>query len=428
MKRVIYVVIFLAAAAALYAYAYPRLAGVTAAHAQQAAASGTGGGNGAGSGAAGKSGRSGGGFATAVVTAVAQRQDVPITKSAVGFIEPVNTVVVRSRADGTITKVGVEEGQTVKAGDLLFQLDDRAVEAQIAKDKAQIAKDQANADAAEATRTREEDLVKRGADPQSNLDAAVAAAKAAEATIAVDQAALQADEVTLSYMTITAPIDGRVGTVNTSAGNVVHAADTSAGGLVTITQMSPLRVSFTIAEGDLDRFRQALAGQPQGLPVDIRAPGDTDTRATGSLKFIDSSVDTSSGTIVIKADVDNSAQKLWPGQYVTATTRLGEYANATTIPLQAVQQGSGGPYVFTVAADGKAQKTPVTVIAAVADTAVVGPQLKPGDHVVIEGQLRLATGSAVRETVRANPTKVAEATAGTTAGAAPDSAAPAGKS
>ncbi|HVX81957.1 MAG TPA: efflux RND transporter periplasmic adaptor subunit, partial [Devosiaceae bacterium] len=257
MKRVIYVVIFLAAAAALYAYAYPRLAGVTAAHAQQAAASGTGGGNGAGSGAAGKSGRSGGGFATAVVTAVAQRQDVPITKSAVGFIEPVNTVVVRSRADGTITKVGVEEGQTVKAGDLLFQLDDRAVEAQIAKDKAQIAKDQANADAAEATRTREEDLVKRGADPQSNLDAAVAAAKAAEATIAVDQAALQADEVTLSYMTITAPIDGRVGTVNTSAGNVVHAADTSAGGLVTITQMSPLRVSFTIAEGDLDRFRQA---------------------------------------------------------------------------------------------------------------------------------------------------------------------------
>ncbi|MGN6103115.1 MAG: hypothetical protein ACTHOR_18400, partial [Devosia sp.] len=105
---------------------------------------------------------------------------------------------------------------------------------------------------------------------------------------------------------------------------------------------------------------------------------------------------------------------------------LGEYANATTIPLQAVQQGSGGPYVFTVGADGKAQKTPVTVIAAVADTAVMGPQLKPGDHVVIEGQLRLATGSAVRETVRANPTRVAEATAGTTAGAAPNSADPAG--
>jgi multidrug efflux system membrane fusion protein len=396
MKRVITLLVLLAVAAGLYVYAAPRLAGVTAASAQQTASTG---GQGARSGRAGAP-------AIAVVTAVARQQSVPISKSAVAYIEPAQMVVVRTRADGTVVSQNVTEGQTVKAGDVLFKLDDSAIQAQIAKDEAQIAKDQANADAAQVTVGRDQDLVKKQVDPQSTLDADVATAKAAQATVTLDQAQLKADQVQLSYMTITAPIAGRVGTVNTSVGNVVHAADTSTDGLLTITQMSPLRVSFSIAEGDLDSFRTALAKQPKGLEVAVAAQGDKAPRATGLLNFIDSSVDTSSGTIVLKADVDNGKEALWPGQYVTATTQLGAYDNATTIPLQAVQQGSDGSFVFLVDAGGKVKKQPISVVATVGELALVGKEVKPGDHVVTEGQLRLSDGSMVRETVQGG-TKVA---------------------
>ena len=403
MKRVLYIVVLLAVAGAFYAYAYPRLAGVGAADAQQTATTAAGK---SGRGAGGKGGPGAGGFAIGVVSAVAQKQTVPITKSAVGYVEAVNTVVLRSRADGTIVQQEVTEGQNVKAGDVLFKLDDSALQATVAKDQAQIAKDQANEAEAQAALKREQDLFSKGVDPQSSLDADVAAAKAAQATVVVDQAQLRADQVSLSYMTIKSPIDGRVGTVNTSVGNVVHASDTSAGGLLTITQMSPLRVSFSIAEADLDTFRNALA-KAKALDVEISAPDDKTPRASGKLTFIDSSVDTGSGTIVLKADIDNSANTLWPGQYVTAVTQLGAYEDATTVPLVAVQQSDSGPYVFAVGTDDKVKKQPVVVTASVGDIAVIASGVKPGDHVVTEGQLRLANGTAVRETLSGQTAKVA---------------------
>ena len=432
MKRVLYLVAFLAIAAALYFYAYPRLSGVGTADAQSASGSATtasaaGAGNKAGGQARG--GKSGG-YPIGVVSAVAATQTVPITKSAVGYMEAATTVVLRARADGIVVQQNVVEGQIVKTGDLLFKLDDSALQATIAKDQAQTAKDQANSDAAQVALQREQDLVKKGVDPQSTLDADVAASKSAQATVQVDNAQLRADQVALSFMTIKAPIDGRVGTVNTSVGNVVHASDTSAGGLLTITQMSPLRVTFSIAEGDLDSFRNALGGN-QKLPVSVAAPGDQTARATGTLSFIDSSVDTSSGTIVIKADVDNSAGKLWPGQYVTAVTQLGAYTNATTVPLVAVQQGDSGSFVYVIGADGKAKKQVVTVVASVGDTAIVGNELRPGDHVVTEGQLTLSDGSTVKETIKGSATDVAT-TAGSTgttpAGGTDGAAAPGRKS
>jgi len=385
MKRVFYLVVLLALAAALYVFAYPRPMGNTHASAEPATA--------------GK-GRAGSDLAVAVVTAAARQQTLPIATRAIGYIEPVATVVLRSRADGIVVQQNVTEGQLVKAGDVLFKLDDQAAQATIAKDQAQIAKDQANADVAKASLQREQDLVQKGVDPQSSLDAAVAASKAAAATVVVDQAELRADQVTLTYMTITAPIAGRVGTVNTSVGNVVHAADTSTGGLLTITAMDPVRVSFTVAESDLDSFRTALAGNKQ-LPVDVLAADDKTPRATGTLSFIDSSVDTASGTVVIKADIGNAAGKLWPGQYVTAITRLGSYDNVTTVPLQAVQQSSSGPYVYAVGAGEKVKRQPVTLGATVGETVIIDTGLKPGDHVVIEGQLRLNNGSTVKETLQA---------------------------
>jgi len=406
MKRVLYLVVLLAVAAVFYVYAYPRLSGMGKADAQQTASTG---------GSASGGGKSqGGAYAIGVETGVAATQTVPITKTAVGYIEPVSTVVLRSQADGIVTQQNVVEGQIVKAGDVLFKLDDTALQATIAKDQAQTAKDQANSDVAQVNVQRDQDLVKKQVDPQSTLDTDMAVAKAAQATVLVDNAQLKADQVQLSYMTIKAPMAGRIGTVNTSVGNVVHASDTSAGGLLTITQMTPLRVSFSVSESDLDSFRAALAGN-KSLPVQITAPGDKTPRATGALSFIDSSVDTASGTVVIKADVDNSAGKLWPGQYVSATTQLSAYANATTIPLVAVQESNTGPYVWLIGSDGKAKQQPITVQASIGDVAIISNGIKPGDHVVTEGQLRLSNGATVKETVNSKPTSVAAN--GDTAGA-----------
>jgi multidrug efflux system membrane fusion protein len=197
----------------------------------------------------------------------------------------------------------------------------------------------------------------------------------------------------------------------------VSATDSSAGGLVTITPMDHLRVSFNIPERDLNSFRTALAsGKP--VPVTIRAPDDTADRATGQLSFIDSSVDTASGTIDVKADVDNGAEKLWPGQYVTATTRLGSYDNVTTVPVVAVQQSNEGPFVFVIGAGGKIKRVPVTVTAAIGDTAIVNDAIKPGDHVVTEGQLRITDGSTVRETVQSADADLAAGDDGGEAGGA----------
>ena len=406
MKRVFYLVVLLAVAAAFYIYAYPRLAGVGKADAQQTASTGNSG---------GQSGGKANAFAIGVVTGVAATQTVPITKTAVGYIEPVSTVVLRSQADGIVTQQNVVEGQIVKAGDVLFKLDDSALQATIAKDQAQTAKDQANSDVAQVTVQRDQDLVKKQVDPQSTLDTDMAVAKAAQATVLVDNAQLKADQVELAYMTIKAPMDGRIGTVNTSVGNVVHASDTSTGGLLTITQMTPLRVSFSVAEGDLDSFRAALAGS-KTLPVQITAPGDKTPRATGTLSFIDSSVDTGSGTVVIKADVDNSAGKLWPGQYVSATTQLSAYANATTIPLVAVQESNTGPYVWLIGSDGNAKQQPITVQASIGDVAIISKGINPGDHVVTEGQLRLSNGAAVKETINKTTSVAATGDTATMAG------------
>jgi multidrug efflux system membrane fusion protein len=416
MKRLAYLIVLVAVAAAFYVYAYPRLAGQGNAEAQQASTGSKG---------------APGSYAISVVSAVAKTETVPITESAVGYMEPVETVVVKTRATGTVTATKVDEGQMVKAGDVLFMLDDAAEQATIAKDQAQILKDQANAKAAQATFERDQDLIKKQVIPQSTLDADVAASDAANATVTVDQAQLKADQVALSYMTITAPIAGRVGTVNTSNGNVVSTTDSSSTGLLTITPLTPLRASFSVSENDLDSFRKALAGG-KPVPVGIRAPDDTADRAKGTLSFIDSSVDTGSGTVVLKADVDNADEKLWPGQYVTATTQLGAYDNATTIPLVAVQESETGPYVWMIGSDGKAKRQPVTVEASIGDSAIVSKGVQAGDHVVTEGQLRLSDGSSVKETVAGSTTSVAaNGDAATTVGGASDSgtaaSAPAGK-
>ncbi|CAN7727136.1 efflux RND transporter periplasmic adaptor subunit [Phyllobacterium sp. LjRoot231] len=345
---------------------------------------------------AGSKARKGGGPAS-VVVASAKSQDVPVTKTVVGTMEPIDTVVVKPQIDGVVVETKVTDGQMVKTGDVLFQLDDRAIRAMIDKDQALLAKDQASLVAANLDLISARDLTKRNVDTNQQVYQFEAAVKVLEATIDMDKAQIAADQVQLSYMTITAPMDGRVGVVNTSVGNLVRTVDTSS--LLTITKMAPLRVAFTIAERDLPALRAAVADHP--TPVQIKLPGNSDTVATGTLNFIDSSVDTSSGTVVLKADIANTDGALWPGQYVTAVVELTVHKNATTVPLVAIQQGNEGSFVFLVHSNKTVAKQNITLTDTVGDTAVIASGVAPGDQVVVDGQLHLQDGSPVQTSTQA---------------------------
>lgn len=408
MKRVR--IIFLGLAIALVAgfYAYPRLIASKAADAAVPANGGSvsgGGAHGKGAGSAG----AGHSAPVSVVSAVAASEDVPVTQQSVGWAEPVASVAVKTRMDGMILSQAVTDGQMVKKGDLLFKLDDAAIQAGIAKDQATIAKDQANLDQANSDLKRDLSLSggKSAVVTEQQVEQQQAVVKADEAAIAIDRAGLQADQVSLGYATITAPIDGRVGVIGVSPGNFVRAADTTP--LLTITQMAPLRVSYNVPQRQLDAYRAALAG---GAPVTVDALDATTGKklAEGKLAFIDSSIDTTSGTVVVKAEFPNADGALWPGAYVNLTTQLSTMKGATVVPVIAVQQSDQGTFVYVVKDGSKVAKVPVTVAATKGDQAVIGDGVKPGDHVVIEGQLRLTDGAPVKETVGGGkPAKTADA-------------------
>jgi multidrug efflux system membrane fusion protein len=335
-----------------------------------------------------------GGAGVSVITAAAGTADIPQTRDAVGWIEPIATVAVKARIDGVIVEQAARDGVMVKAGDVLFRLDDSTIRATIAKDQAALAKDQANLDQAKSELARQKKLLDRKVATQQAYDLQMAAMKVQDATVAMDQAQLQADQVQLGYATITAPISGRTGAVNVTPGNLVHPTDATA--LVTITEMAPLRVTFNVPERDLDRYRAALAGTA-AVPVTVSHSETGKQLATGRLTFIDSAVDTAAGAVTLKAEFANDDGALWPGQYVHVRTQLGLDKGATVVPLVAVQQNNDGPFVFLVKSDHKVAITPVTMGVVHGDQVVIASGLKPGDRVVVDGQLRLADGMTVRE-------------------------------
>lgn len=354
-------------------------------------------------GGAGQPGSKSAGRAIPVATAPVQHKSVATTLSAIGTVEPISTVQVSSRIDSQVMQVHVADGQTVQAGDLLFTLDDKPPKAQEALAQANLAKDQAMRGQAEADVERDKPLVKTGAVSQQAYEQAVATAKAAEATVAADQASLDQAQLTLSYTQIRAPITGRLGVVAVTAGNLVKAngssgsssdSGTAATGLVTITQMTPIRIAFTVPERNLDAVRAAMAG-PTPPKVDAFSNDGKTHLATGTLTFVNSTVDTKSGTIPLKATFDNTGQALWPGQFVQVSLTLGTQQDAVTVPTVALQAGQDGAYVFVARPDGTAEQRPVTVARTNGDEAVIAQGLKPGEQVVTEGQLRLMQGSRI---------------------------------
>ena len=335
-----------------------------------------------------------------VTTVAAEEGAFPVRRRSIGLLESPAVVVVRSRIESQMLEKHVDDGQLVRKGDLLFTLDDRELKATIARNEAQLAKDEAARDRANADLERTEELLAKNVAARQQLDEKFAEAKAAEATIAADKAQLDTDRIRLGYTKILAPITGRIGTIRVTPGNLVSSSD--AQGLVTITQIKPIRVSFTLPERDLGALRAAVR-RKQPPVVRVYVAGHSTPLATGELNFVDSSVDPATGTIMAKATFPNEEFTLWPGMYADVEVDLDTRPATVSVPTVALQTSQKGPFVFVAKPDGVAELRQVETGGLVGARTAIRSGLKPGERVVIEGQLRLADGARIRDIAQQAP-------------------------
>jgi multidrug efflux system membrane fusion protein len=329
--------------------------------------------------------------AVPVAVATVASKPVPVEFGTIGTVTAYATVAVKSRIDGEIMEVHLKDGQDVTAGDLLFSIDGRTIQAQLEQAQANLAHDQALLVSAQREVERQNSLVKKNFASKQAVDQAKASADSLQASVEADQAAVDVAKVQLSYTEIRAPIDGRAGVVNLPRGNMVKANDS--GSLVVLNQLRPIYIAFALPQRELPRVRQAMAGGP--LTVSATVPGDSGPPLAGNLTFVDNAVDATTGTIQLRATFDNTDTRLWPGQFVNVTLTLRVEAAAIVVPDAAVQHGQGGAYVFVVRPDSTVEMRPVVVDRSVAGESVIASGLAVGEVAVVEGQLRLAPGMKV---------------------------------
>ena len=324
-----------------------------------------------------------------VDVAPAQRKPVPVQIGALGTVTPIASVAIKARVDTSITAVHFRDGQEVKKGDLLFTLDGRAIEAQIAQTEGQIARDQAQLDGAMRDVNRYTDLVAKAATPQTNLDNAKTQADVYRAAIKSDQGMLDNLKVQLSYCSIMAPISGRISAAAVKIGNFVRQADTAP--MATINQMAPVYVAFSVPQKNLPAIREALANKTAS--IDAVVPG-SNKRTNGQVTMIDNTVDPTTGMVQIRATMPNKDETLWPGTLVTTDMTLRS-EEAVVVPTQAVQVSQTGNFVFVIDKDNIAHVQHVTTERQVSGETVVTAGLKGGETVVTEGQFLLSDGTKV---------------------------------
>ncbi|KQQ55397.1 hypothetical protein ASF69_19435 [Rhizobium sp. Leaf311] len=320
---------------------------------------------------------------------------MPVLRQTIGTIVPVESTALTSPISGIVANVLAKDGSEVQKGDLLIQLDDRTIRANIQRDEAQLAKDQAILDSANSTLSRVETLSKSGVDTQQQFSDAAATAKQAAATVQVDQANLAADNVTLSQTQIRAPFDGKLGAVLLSAGAyVAPGAD-----VVLLTKMKPVYAEFSLPEPDLDLVRANYASKT--LTAEVHSTQDNSNASSGDIVFIDNNVDDASGTFKLRMLLDNQAENFWPGQSLKVTVSAGKMDNLVTVPMVALQPQSGGYISFVVKPDKTVEKRKVTLALSSGNLAGVSQGLADGEQVVTEGQASLVEGTRV--TVNASP-------------------------
>jgi multidrug efflux system membrane fusion protein len=336
-----------------------------------------------------------------VKIATVEKADFPVYLTGLGTVQGFNTVLVRSRVDGQINRIDFKEGQFVKEGDTLVEIDPRPFQATLDQAKAKKAQDEANLANAKLDLQRYTKLGEFATRQQTDTQRSQVAQLSAQ--IEADQAAIDNAQTQLDYATVKAPISGVVGIRQVDVGNIVNAATQT--GIVSIAQVEPIAVIFTAPEEQLPDIRAALAASPPKV-IALSTDGKK-TLSTGTLALINNQVDTTSGTIRLKAVFDNADHALWPGQSVSTRLLITTLKDATVIPDDAVQHGNDGLYAFAVNAESKAELRKIKVTKSIDGRSVVDEGLSPGQQVITAGQYRVQPGALVSTTVASTDTTAA---------------------
>ncbi len=326
-----------------------------------------------------------------VVVASVEQRDIPVQLIAIGNVEAYQTVQIRSQVNGQIQKVLFKEGEDVSQDQLLFQLDKRPFQADLEKAVGQMKHDQAQAENSRIQAQRYSELESNGVVSHEQGEQIRTQAKADASAVEADKATVDAARVQLQYTDIAAPIDARAGALMINLGNLVKANDTPY--LVQLNQVSPIYVTFSVPEAHLGRVRQYFSsGQ---LKVLAYPKGQSTNAAVGRLTFIDNGVDMTTGTVKLKGTFQNKDRGLWPGEFVDVALQLSTQKNAIVVPTKAIQTGQQGEYVYVVRTDSTAESRPVKTAGVYQNLTLVSDGLKVGEHVIVNGQLRVAPNAKV---------------------------------
>jgi membrane fusion protein, multidrug efflux system len=329
--------------------------------------------------------------AVPVLVASAEAKDVPVILRGLGTVQAFNTAPLKSQVGGAVMQINFKEGQDVRTGDLLIQLDARPYQAMLDQAKATLAKDQASLANAKTDLQRYSKLLEQNFTPEQQYATQKSTVAEAEAATQNDEAAIKAAQLNVDYASIKSPIDGVTGIRQVDIGVLVQANSQT---LVTITQIEPIFVVFTLPEANIAAIRAAMAqGQ---LTIQAYAGSDEKQIAEGVLDLVDNAVDQTTGTVKLKAEFPNKDKALWPGQFVNAHLLLKTVHNGITVPSVAIQTGPSGPYTYVVKDDSTVERRPVTVIQTDNNTTLVGSGLQVGERVVTAGQFQLEQGSKVQ--------------------------------
>jgi multidrug efflux system membrane fusion protein len=324
-------------------------------------------------------------------------QDVPVFLNGIGTVQAYNMVAIKSRVDGQIVKVDFKEGQDIKEGEPLFQIDPRPFQAALEQAQSAKQKDEAQLAGAKLDLDRYEKLLGTGYQTRQSYDNQTALVAQLQAAIKGDEAQINTAKLNLSYADVRSPIDGRLGARLVDKGNLVHASDNTP--LVMITEVKPIFVSFTLPQDNFDDLREGQNKAPLG--VHAYSGDGKKLLAEGKLTLIDNAIDQATGTIHLKARFDNEDERLWPGEFVSLRVILSTRQDVATVPSQTVQDGPDGHYAYVIKPDNTVERRAVEVASIQDGIAVVTKGLTPGERVVVDGQYRLTNGARVNPTAPA---------------------------
>lgn len=348
-----------------------------------------------GAGKSAKKGRGRGLGGPLVVRAEQARvQPMPVVIDAIGTVEAEQSVAVRAQVSGVLESVNFREGDGVKAGQLLFRIDQRPFRASVNQSRAALARDEAQLAQARAQQSRLEPLVKQEYITKQEYDVAVTSTKSLEATVEANRAALEQASLQLSYTEIQAPISGRTGSVSVKPGNLVNAGTSGSQPLVVINRMHPILVAFSVSRNDLDEFRRHRDNQE--LHVEVSRDGDNKPVAEGKLVFVDNAINPQTGGVVMKAQVPNQSEQLWPGELVKVRLVLRIEPEAVVVSEAAVQPGQQGSFVYVIGKEDRVRVRPVTIARQLGDLVVIAKGLRGGERVIMEVPQALTEGAQVQ--------------------------------